>query len=230
MHVYESYPVKTANSFGQFVKRALDISVGFVLLILSAPVWLLAALAVRMETKGNPFFVQRRVGLGGKPFKMIKLRGMYLDSKERFPHLYDYSRFGGLHFHFHYEQDPRITKVGAFIRKTSIDELPNFINVVLGDMTLVGPRPEIPDVLELYGTSKAEYLSVKPGITCLSKITGRDRLTKDETIRMDLEYVRNASFRLDGSIFWQTMKGVLRRQDVFDGGVIDMDSLERNPD
>jgi lipopolysaccharide/colanic/teichoic acid biosynthesis glycosyltransferase len=230
------YSVKEESLRRRVVRRALDISVGFILALVSAPVWLLAALAVRLETKGNPFFVQERVGLGGKSFKMVKLRGMYSDARERFPHLYDYARFGGgLDFHFHYTQDPRITRVGAFIRKTSIDELPNFLNVVRGDMTLIGPRPEIPDVLELYGECGTEYLSVKPGITCLSKITGRDKLTKAETIEIDLDYVRNASFRLDMSIFWQTLKGVLRCQDVFDGGlidgaIIDIDSLEQSPD
>lgn len=230
MDVVEKYPVKCVSRPTRFFRRALDVSLGSLLLVVSAPVWLLAALAVRIESRGNPFFIQRRIGLGGKPFKMIKLRGMYIDARSRFPHLYDYARFGDLNFHFHYEQDPRITRVGAFIRKASIDELPNFINVVLGDMTLVGPRPEIPDVLALYGESKAEYLSVKPGITCLSKITGRDRLTKSETIEIDLDYVRNASLRLDRSIFLQTMKNVLRREDVFDGVVIDIDSLEQNPD
>lgn len=219
----------------RLLRRTLDITVGSMLALVSAPVWLLAALAVRLETKGNPFFIQKRIGLGGKPFRMIKLRGMYKDAKERFPHLYDYARFGDLNFHFHYKEDPRITRVGAFIRKTSIDELPNFLNVVWGDMTLIGPRPEIPDVLDLYGDSKAEYLSVKPGITCLSKITGRDRLTKKETIEIDLDYVRNASFALDRGIFWQTLKGVLRCQDVFDGelirgGIIDIESFEQTPE
>jgi lipopolysaccharide/colanic/teichoic acid biosynthesis glycosyltransferase len=230
MDVVEKYPVKCVSLPIRFFRRTLDVSLGSLLVVISAPVWLLAALAVRIESKGNPFFIQRRIGLGGKPFKMIKLRGMYLDARSRFPHLYDYARFGDLNFHFHYEQDPRITRVGAFIRKASIDELPNFINVVLGDMTLVGPRPEIPDVLALYGEHRAEYLSVKPGITCLSKITGRDRLTKSETIEIDLDYVRNASLRLDRSIFLQTMKNVLRREDVFDGVVMDIDSLEQNPD
>ena len=188
------------------------------LALLSAPVWLLAAVAVRIETKGNPFFIQTRIGLGGRPFKIIKLRGMYRDARSRFPQLYDYARFGSLDFHFHYPEDPRITRVGSFIRRTSIDELPNFINVAMGDMTLVGPRPEVPDVLDLYGEAREEYVSVKPGITCLSKVSGRDNLTKRETIELDLAYIRSASLRLDGVILWKTLKGVLCRQDVFDGG------------
>jgi lipopolysaccharide/colanic/teichoic acid biosynthesis glycosyltransferase len=216
MSAVRSYPTKNFSLLERCARRALDLIAGSVLLCLSAPIWLLAALAVRIETRGNPFFVQTRIGLGGKPFRIVKLRGMYIDARTRFPELYDYTRFGGgLDFHFHYEEDPRITRVGSFIRKTSVDELPNFINVVLGDMSLVGPRPEVPDVLELYGKHLASYVSVKPGITCLSKVTGRDTLTKRETVELDLTYIRDASLRMDGMILWKTFRNVLLRQDVF---------------
>lgn len=211
------YPIKPTRLVDRAFRRTVDIVVGSILLLFTAPLWLAAAIAVRLESEGNPFFPQKRVGLGGKPFHILKLRGMYRDARQRFPHLYDYARFGGLDFRFHYDEDPRITRVGAFIRRTSIDELPNFLNVLLGDMTLVGPRPEIQDVLDLYGDYKAEYLSVKPGITCLSKISGRDYLTKRETIEMDLTYIRAASLRADWIILWRTMKSVLLRRDVFDG-------------
>ena len=155
MDVGERYPVKSVSLPIRTLRRVVDICLGFSLLAVSTPIFLLAALAVWIESEGNPFFIQERIGLGGQPFKMVKLRGMYIDARSRFPHLYDYAKFGDLNFHFHYEHDPRITRVGAFIRKTSIDELPNFINVLFGEMTLVGPRPEIPDVLALYGESKA---------------------------------------------------------------------------
>jgi lipopolysaccharide/colanic/teichoic acid biosynthesis glycosyltransferase len=215
MDAFEIYPTRKVNCLDCVARRVLDLSVGFILLCLSAPIWLLAALAVRIETKGNPFFVQTRIGVGGRPFRIVKLRGMYIDARTRFPELYDYARFGGLDFHFHYKEDPRLTRVGSFIRRTSIDELPNFINVLRGDMALVGPRPEVPDVLKLYGDYLAPYVSVKPGITCLSKVTGRDRLTKRETIELDLAYIRDGSLRLDVIILWKTFKSVLLRQDVF---------------
>jgi lipopolysaccharide/colanic/teichoic acid biosynthesis glycosyltransferase len=211
------YPIKQTGLLERVFRRTVDIAVGSVLLLLTAPLWLAAAIAVRIESEGNPFFPQKRVGLGGRPFHILKLRGMYRDARQRFPQLYDYARFGGLDFRFHYDEDPRITRVGAFIRRTSIDELPNFLNVLLGDMTLVGPRPEVPEVLNLYGDYKAEYLSVKPGITCLSKISGRDYLTKRETIEMDLAYIRSASLQTDCKILWRTLKAVLNRQDVMDG-------------
>ena len=197
------------------VKRAFDLVFGSVLLVIACPIILLAAAAIRLDTPGSPFFFQTRLGRDGKPFKIFKLRGMYLDARQRFPAYYDYSAKQDLEFCFHHEDDPRVTKAGKFIRKTSIDELPNLWNVVLGDMSLVGPRPEIPDVLALYGAYKEQYLSVNPGITCLSKCTGRDRLTKRETIEFDLQYIRNRSFGADLKILWRTFKGVVLRRDVF---------------
>ena len=159
--------------------------------------------------------MQTRLGKNGRPFKIVKLRGMFKDARDRFPSYYDYSNKQDLDFCFHHEVDPRVTRAGNFIRKTSIDELPNLWNVVLGDMSLVGPRPEIPEVMALYGSYRDEYLSVKPGVTCLSKCTGRDRLTKRETIEYDLDYIRRRSFRLDLQLLWQTFRGVVMRRDVF---------------
>jgi lipopolysaccharide/colanic/teichoic acid biosynthesis glycosyltransferase len=194
-------------------KRGLDVVLGGVLFILSAPVILLAAAAVWLESPGSPFFIQTRIGLNGRPFRIFKLRGMHIDARERFPELYDYQKFDNLDFHFHYEPDPRITRVGKFLRRASIDELPNFLNVVLGSMTLVGPRPEIPEVLTLYKESALVYISVKPGVTCLSKITGRDLLTKRQSVQLDLDYIDRMSFGLDIQILWRTFGNVLFLRD-----------------
>lgn len=198
-----------------FFKKIFDFIGGAVLFIASLPIILIAALLIRLESKGSPFFFQTRIGLNGKPFKIFKLRGMYIDARERFPDLYDYSSNKTLDFHFHYEDDPRVTKIGKFTRKSSIDELPNFWNVIMGDMSLVGPRPEIPDVLDKYNEVKAEYISVKPGITCSSKISGRDTLTKLETIQLDLEYIRTRSFLKDIVILLKTFQQVVFRKNVF---------------
>ncbi len=199
----------------EIAKRALDVALGLVLLVVATPIILVAALAIRLETKGSPFFIQTRLGKNGKPFRIVKLRGMFIDARSRFASYYDYSNHRDLEFCFHHEDDPRVTRAGKFIRKTSIDELPNLWNVVLGDMSLVGPRPEIPEVLALYGPDREEYLSVKPGLTCLSKCTGRDRLTKRETIDLDIGYLRNRSFGRDLKILWSTFRRVLLRRDVF---------------
>jgi lipopolysaccharide/colanic/teichoic acid biosynthesis glycosyltransferase len=196
-------------------KRLLDLIVGSVLLIFTLPIILVAAMFIRLESPGSPFFLQTRLGRQGAPFRIFKLRGMHIDARERYPELYDYSHNRDLDFHFHYSSDPRVTRVGRFLRRTSIDELPNFWNVVVGDMSLVGPRPEIPDILARYGPHRDDYLSVKPGVTCRSKITGRDALTKRESIELDLQYIRNRGLREDLSILWKTFLSVLSRRDVY---------------
>jgi lipopolysaccharide/colanic/teichoic acid biosynthesis glycosyltransferase len=206
---------RAMRSAYESAKRAFDLLVGSILLIIAVPIILVAAAAIRFETPGSPFFIQTRLGRDGRPFRICKLRGMYADARIRFPSYYDFSGKQDLDFCFHHEEDPRVTRAGMFIRKTSIDELPNLWNVVLGDMSLVGPRPEIPEVLALYGPYRQEYLSVKPGVTCLSKCTGRDRLTKRETIDFDIQYIRERSFGLDLSILWRTFRGVVLRRDVF---------------
>jgi len=206
---------KTRPFVYESVKRLFDLLLGSVLLIIAVPIILIAAAAIRIETPGSPFFIQTRLGKDGRPFRICKLRGMYADARTRFPSYYDYSSKPDLEFCFHHEEDPRVTRTGMFIRKTSIDELPNLWNVVLGDMSLVGPRPEIPEVMALYGPYRQEYLSVKPGVTCLSKCTGRDRLTKRETIEFDIDYIRKRSFGLDLGILWRTFRGVVLRRDVF---------------
>lgn len=211
------YPVKQLNLSYLVVRRSLDILLGGLLLLISLPVILIAALAIRLETKGNPFFIQRRIGLGGEPFRIVKLRGMYIDARVRFAELYDYSRHAGLNRQFHPQEDPRITRVGAFIRRTSIDELPNFLNVVLGQMSLVGPRPEIPEMINLYGEYSAAYLSIKPGVTCISKISGRDHLSKRESIELDLTYLNKMGITCDCVILLSTLIGVVLRRGVYDG-------------
>jgi lipopolysaccharide/colanic/teichoic acid biosynthesis glycosyltransferase len=207
--------VRNAGTLYELSKRIFDLMAGTILLMVTAPFVLAAAIWIRLETKGSPFFFQTRLGKGGRPFRIFKLRGMYIDARQRFPDLYDYSHNRDLEFHFHYNEDPRVTKAGRFLRRTSIDELPNLWNVVVGDMSLVGPRPEIPDILDMYGPFRDEYLSVKPGITCRSKITGRDHLTKRETIESDLRYIRRRNFREDLSILWTTFMGVICRRDVY---------------
>jgi lipopolysaccharide/colanic/teichoic acid biosynthesis glycosyltransferase len=206
---------RTSGFAYKAAKRVFDLIFGLILLIIAMPIILLAAVAIRVETRGSPFFIQTRLGKSGKPFKIVKLRGMFIDARTRFASYYDYSSHKDLEFCFHHEEDPRVTRAGRFIRKTSIDELPNLWNVVIGDMSLVGPRPEIPEVLALYGPYRDEYLSVKPGVTCLSKCTGRDRLTKKETIEYDLGYIRDRSFGSDFKILWKTFRGVVLRRDVF---------------
>jgi lipopolysaccharide/colanic/teichoic acid biosynthesis glycosyltransferase len=198
------------------VKRAIDIVGSLIGLVIATPIIAVAMLVIRLDSPGPALFHQLRIGRNGQRFVLHKLRGMYVDAQERFPELYDYTYraddIGDLRFHF--AHDPRLTRVGRFIRATSIDELPNLWNVFVGEMSLVGPRPEIPELMVYYGERRDALLSVKPGITSLAKCTGRDELTFDQTLAREAEYVRNRSVRLDLKIMMRTAAVVLRRAGI----------------
>ena len=214
MKNFKIYERKKLGLFYRVFKRVIDIIGGLVGLIFFAPIIAFAIIKIKNDSPGPAIFKQQRLGLGGKPFIIYKLRGMYIDAKEEFPHLYDYTGKKDLDFYFHVENDPRVTKVGKFIRKTSIDELPNFFNVLIGNMSLVGPRPEIPEVIDLYGEDMDKYLSVKPGITCNSKASLRDNLTKEKTLKMDLDYIDNMCLSKDIQLLYKTVKSIFLSNNV----------------
>ena len=201
---------------GELVKAVSDRVLAALGLVLISPLLALIALAVRLDSPGPALFRQSRVGRGGRPFTFWKFRGMYVDARARFPQLYDYSYSQAeiQELRFHPDQDPRVTRIGRFVRRTSLDELPNLINVVLGDMSLVGPRPEIPELLPYYGAAAAEILSVRPGITSLAKLVGRDDLTFEETLALDRRYLRERSLALDLRLLFGTARMVLTGRSV----------------
>lgn len=184
---------------GELAKSLSDRVLAAIGLVVITPFLAMIALAVRLDSPGPALFRQSRVGRRGRTFTFWKFRGMYVDARKRFPELYDYdysaAEVQDLRFHPH--EDPRVTRVGQILRRTSLDELPNLINVLLGDMSLVGPRPEIPELLTYYGAAAAEILSVRPGITSLAKLVGRDNITFDETLALDRRYIRERSLALD---------------------------------
>lgn len=197
--------------------RAVDIVVAVTALLAFAPLLAVAILAIRLESRGPAIFRQRRMGLNGRTFELVKLRGMYVDAAARFPELYDYERHRRediAAYRFHSAADPRVTRVGRFLRRYSIDELPNFWNVLRGDMAVVGPRPEIPELAHMYGGDLARILSVRPGVTSPAKARGRDELTLRETIELDLHYVANRSWRLDIATIARTASNVVRGRGV----------------
>jgi lipopolysaccharide/colanic/teichoic acid biosynthesis glycosyltransferase len=202
---------------GCLLRRALDVAFAVAVLVLTAPILVAAVVAIRLESPGPAFFRQRRLGLNGKVFTLLKLRGMYVDARTRFPGLYDYRpevvADGGAFF-FHRDSDPRVTRVGRFLRKYSIDELPNFWNVLRGEMSVVGPRPEIPELAHLYGDHLPRFLSVRPGVTSPAKAGGRDHLSFGETLAIDLDYIGRRSFALDITIIVRTIVAVVRARDV----------------
>jgi lipopolysaccharide/colanic/teichoic acid biosynthesis glycosyltransferase len=204
------------SPLGRFTKRLLDVLIAGAGLALSSPLLFLAACAIRLESRGPAIFRQERVGRHNTRFTLYKLRGLYDDARTRHPELYDYDLADTdlSEFRFHWKGDPRVTRVGRFLRRTSIDELPNLWNVLKGDLSLVGPRPEIPEMLPHYGVARDIVLSVKPGVVSLAKVTGRDELTFTETLARDVDYVQNRSLWLDVQIIVRTPVAFIRYEGV----------------
>ena len=201
---------------GEWVKEASDRCLAALGLLAVSPLLLAIAIAIRIDSKGPAIFRQTRLGRGGRPFTFYKFRGMLVDARARFPELYEY-RYSAEQIrtlHFHSERDPRVTRIGRFLRRTSLDELPNILNVLLGQMSLVGPRPEIPEMIPYYGEAATSVLSVKPGVTSLAKLIGRDNLDFGETLRLDLKYIRMRSLALDFRILFGTAWMVLTGRNV----------------
>jgi lipopolysaccharide/colanic/teichoic acid biosynthesis glycosyltransferase len=211
-------PVAVRRPLGvRLATRAFDVGFALVASVATAPIVLAAGIAIRLESRGPAIFRQWRMGLHGREFELFKLRGMYVDARERFPELYDYagtSPEASAELYFHRKADPRVTRVGRFIRRYSIDELPNFWNVLRGDMSIVGPRPEIPELAHLYGPRLELLLSVRPGITSPAKARGRDSLSFAETLARELEFVERHTFHDDLRTIVTTVRTVTRAADV----------------
>jgi len=187
------------------IKRALDLLIGGAAALLSAPLVALAAFAIRLESPGHPIYRQRRVGRDGRPFEIYKLRTMVRGAE-----------FTGAGLAIQ-EGDDRITRVGAFLRRTSLDELPNLWNVVRGEMSIVGPRPTIQVQVDQYTDHQRGRLKVKPGITGWAQVNGRASLPWSERIELDLWYVEHCSLALDLKILARTLKMVLSGDGLYKG-------------
>ena len=189
-------------------KRALDVVLALALLLLTAPVVLLAMLGIVIVTGGSPIYGHARVGRGGRTFRMFKLRTMVRDAHAMLPELRRFNEADGPVFKM--RDDPRLHGLGAFLRRTSIDELPNFVNVLLGDMAIVGPRPPLPEEVAHYDGYALRRLVVKPGITCLWQISGRSHLSFEEWMALDNEYIDAWSPWYDLAIVAKTIPAVMR--------------------
>lgn len=188
----------------RLLKRLIDIAGGLVGCLISLPIILLVALPLKLESPGPLIFRQKRVGLNGRYFYIWKLRSMYIDAEERKKELMQRNEMDGLMFKIH--DDPRITKVGKFIRKTSIDELPQFVNVLRGEMSLVGTRPPTVDEYEQYQSHHKRRLSMKPGITGLWQVSGRSHIENfEDVVALDTQYIDNWSFWLDIKLLLKTV-------------------------
>ena len=188
-------------------KRLIDIVGSLCGIILLSPLFLIVAILIKLEDpKGKVFFAQERNGRYPKAFKMYKFRSMVHNAEDLLKDLMDRNEQTGPVFKIN--DDPRITKVGKFIRKTSIDELPQLFNVLKGDMSLVGPRPPIPHEVEQYNSYQMQRLAVKPGLTCIWQVSGRNNIGFDEWVEMDIEYIKTRNLWLDIKLIFKTV-GVL---------------------
>ncbi len=194
------------NPFLLGIKRSSDILLGSVALVLSLPILAIAAVAIWLEDRGPVFFLQKRCGLYGRRFTMIKLRTMEVGAEGRKTELIEMNEMDGPVFKL--KLDPRITKVGAFLRRFSLDELPQFWNVLSGEMSLVGPRPPVPEEVSHYEISQRRRLSMRPGITCTWQVSGRNEIGFQEWVKLDLEYIDTWSLGLDLRILTATLPAV----------------------
>jgi len=191
-----------------YTKRAFDIMVSAIALALLSPLFLVIAILVKLEDRGPIFFAQTRVGQFGCEFKMFKIRSMCLDAEQRLKDLLEKnSHREGVTFKI--KDDPRITRVGKWLRKFSLDELPQFYNVLIGDMSLVGPRPPVPREVAKYSMAHRRRLAIKPGITCLWQISGRSEIDFTGQVQLDVNYIENQSFWTDLKILGLTVPAVI---------------------
>ncbi|MFC6098059.1 sugar transferase [Flavobacterium qiangtangense] len=202
--------------YDKFIKRTIDFTVAFVALVLISPLFLFLIIFLSIVNKGKPFFVQQRTGKNGKLFKIIKFKTMSDRTDSNDVLLPD---------------SERQTRVGSFVRKTSLDEIPQLLNVILGEMSLIGPRPLLPEYLPFYSAYQNRRHEVKPGITGWAQVNGRNSVTWEKKFDLDVWYVENLTFRLDLKIIFLTFKKVVVSDGISPEGFVTMprfDDLKKN--
>jgi exopolysaccharide biosynthesis polyprenyl glycosylphosphotransferase len=200
-----SIPVRTVSYAA--AKRALDIVLSLTGLLIGFPLFLIIGLLIRCTSTGPVLFKQRRVGVGGREFWCYKFRSMYMDAEARLESLMHLNEVSGPVFKI--KNDPRITPIGRIVRKLSLDELPQLLNVLVGDMSIVGPRPPLPREVAKYDAKQRGRLAVKPGLTCLWQISGRSNIGFDRWVELDLAYIDSMTFWGDVKIILRTIPAVI---------------------
>lgn len=193
----------------RFIKRGFDIVASSSALLLLSPLLLSLCVLIRIDSKGSPIFVHKRYGKNGKPLKMLKFRTMYTNAQEM---IADFTPEQKKEWeeNFKLTDDPRITRIGKILRKTSLDELPQLINILKGDMSVVGPRPVVEDELKKYGTSQNKFLSMSPGLTGYWQAYARSDCSYETRMQMELKYVEQANFMWDIKIIFKTVSSVIK--------------------
>jgi lipopolysaccharide/colanic/teichoic acid biosynthesis glycosyltransferase len=204
----------TVLVWGRITKRLIDIIGAAILLMLLSPLVLVFAILVKLTSAGPVFFKQKRVGERGRIFEMFKFRSMCQDAESRQKELFAHNEMqGGVVFKI--KRDPRITTVGAFMRRCSIDEIPQLWNILKGDMSLVGPRPPLPSEVQLYTLTQRRRLDAIPGLTCIWQVSGRCEIPFEKQVELDVEYIESQSFKVDVKLLLQTVPAVLQQRGAY---------------
>ena len=193
------------------IKRVIDVILASVALILLSPLFAIIAIAIKIDSKGPVFFAHKRIGKNGKIIKLYKFRSMVINAEELIKS-FTPEQMREYKENYTLTNDPRITKVGKFLRKTSLDELPQLINIINGDLSIIGPRPVVADELEKYGVNKDKFLSVTPGLTGYWAANGRSNTTYEQRMEMELYYIDNLSLKMDIKVFFKTILSVLKKE------------------
>lgn len=203
--------VTQKNIYSKYIKRVCDIIISSIALIILSPLFLIIGILIKIESKGPVFFLHERVGKNGKSIKIYKFRTMVKNAEELFQK-FSLEQINEFERNFKLQNDPRVTKMGRMLRKSSIDELPQLLNILKGELSLIEPRPVIKEELEKYKNNKEKFLSITPGLTGNWAANGRSCTSYKERMNMELYYIDNISFKLDTKIFFKTLQTVLKRE------------------
>ena len=198
-------PIYTPKPIFDFFKRVFDVFASLICIVVGLPVYLIIAAVIIIDDPGNPFFAQERVGLNGKHYMCLKWRSMYMDAEARKAELAQQNEYDSVHFKM--ANDPRITRVGHFLRKTSLDETAQFLNILFNDMSFIGPRPF---VVKEQDQLPSERLAVKPGLSCYWQITDTTKMSTEEQLELDYKYIRERSVSTDLSLIFKTIMVVFK--------------------
>lgn len=198
-------PIYTPKPIFDFFKRVFDVFASLICIVVGLPVYLIIAAVIIIDDPGNPFFAQERVGLNGKHYMCLKWRSMYMDAEARKAELAQQNEYDSVHFKM--ANDPRITRVGHFLRKTSLDETAQFLNILFNDMSFIGPRPFVVKEQEQL---PSERLAVKPGLSCYWQITDTTKMSTEEQLELDYKYIRERSVSTDLSLIFKTIMVVFK--------------------
>lgn len=202
---------RTSVSVYKYMKRGLDIILSLIGIVLLSPIFLIIAVAIKIDSKGPVIFTHRRIGKNGKVIGLYKFRSM-VNNAEDLIKKFTPEQMEEYKKNYKLQNDPRITRVGKFLRKTSLDELPQLFNILKGDLSIIGPRPVIGEELEKYGFNKNKFLSVTPGLTGFWAANGRSDTTYEQRMAMELFYVDHMSWKLDCKVFLKTVLSVIKRE------------------